>query len=355
MASEEWREDETPEDRDFRVLMEYAHGFMVSQVVFSACDLGVFDVIAASGTADVGAIARATGSSPCHTRLLLEACVELGMLRVGPDGTFANTRLASSLLVAGSPRCQRHMMLYLAGTPYRCWGQLGRAVREGRSQYGRAVGVDTEEPFAAIYRSEPERLLFMRALQETWSVCGGHVLTAFDLSPFRVVCDVGGGSGALACELARLYPGSDVTVFDTPEVIAAAQAPPFQSPGIEPVVHFLGGDFFRSRLPAADLYILARVLHDWTDEACAGLLGRISMAGGAGTALLLVEALMPPEGDPAGPVRLPALLLSLNMAVQTRGRERTEAEYQALTAGAGFSHFRVVRTRGPYATMLAWK
>lgn len=50
-----------------------------------------------------------------------------------------------------------------------------------------------------------------------------------------------GGSGALARELARLYPGSDVTVFDTPEVIAAAQAPPFQSPEIEPGVRFLGG------------------------------------------------------------------------------------------------------------------
>lgn len=32
----------------------------------------------------------------------------------------------------------------------------------------------------------------MSALQETWSVCGGRVLTAFDLSSFRVVCDVGG-------------------------------------------------------------------------------------------------------------------------------------------------------------------
>lgn len=32
MASEEWREEEALEDRDFRVLMEYAHGFMVSQV-----------------------------------------------------------------------------------------------------------------------------------------------------------------------------------------------------------------------------------------------------------------------------------------------------------------------------------
>lgn len=71
-----------------------------------------------------------------------------------------------------------------------------------------------------------------------------------------------------------------------------------------------------------------------------------------GAALLLVEALLPPEGDPA---RIPTLLLSLNMAVQTRGRERTEAEYRALVAEAGFHHFWVARARGPYATMLARK
>lgn len=41
-------------------------------------------------------------------------------------------------------------------------------------------------------RSEAERLLFMQGLQETWSLCGGRVLAAFDLSPFRVICDLGG-------------------------------------------------------------------------------------------------------------------------------------------------------------------
>lgn len=56
------------------------------QVLFAACDLGVFDVIAASGEADLGAIAGAAGSSPHHTLLLLEACVELGLLRAGPGG-----------------------------------------------------------------------------------------------------------------------------------------------------------------------------------------------------------------------------------------------------------------------------
>lgn len=32
----------------------------------------------------------------------------------------------------------------------------------------------------------------MRALQDVWSVSGRRVLAAFDLSPFPVICDVGG-------------------------------------------------------------------------------------------------------------------------------------------------------------------
>lgn len=42
------------------------------------------------------------------------------------------------------------------------------------------------------------------------------------------------------------------------------------------------GDFFQSRLPRADLFILARVLHDWTDGACVRLLRRAGGACGTG-------------------------------------------------------------------------
>lgn len=38
------------------------------------------------------------------------------------------------------------------------------------------------------------------------------------------------------------------------------------------------GDFFKDPLPEADLYILARVLHDWTDVRCSHLLARIHRA-----------------------------------------------------------------------------
>lgn len=38
------------------------------------------------------------------------------------------------------------------------------------------------------------------------------------------------------------------------------------------------GDFFEDELPKADLYILARILHDWTDERVNFLLKKISDA-----------------------------------------------------------------------------
>lgn len=71
-----------------------------------------------------------------------------------------------------------------------------------------------------------------------------------------------------------------------------------------------------------------------------------------GAALLLVEAVLTPGGR--GPAR--ALLLSLTMLLQTRGRERTEAEYRAMAANAGFARlFRRRPTGGDYDVMLAQK
>ncbi|KAK7807955.1 hypothetical protein U0070_014928 [Myodes glareolus] len=321
-----------PEDGDFRLLLDYMHGFMVSQVLFVASDLGLFEALA-PGPLDATAVAWALGLSPHGTRLLLDACTALGLVQAGDGGSgedpaFSLTRLSRLFLLAGSPLSQRSMLRYLAGTTMRCWGELGRAVR-----------------------SEAERLLFMRALQETWSMYGGRVLAAFDLSEFRVICDVGGGSGSLAAACARLYPTSSVSVFDTPEVIAAARDH-FQHPLGAPPIRFLGGDFFRSHLPQADLYILARVLHDWTDADAARLLGRIGLAGGQGAALLLVEAVLDPGGQ--GPVH--ATLLSLTMLVQTNGRERTEAEYRAMAAAAGFGRcFHRRQTGGNLDVMLARK
>ncbi len=43
------------------------------------------------------------------------------------------------------------------------------------------------------------------------------------------------------------------------------------------------GDFFKDELPQADLYILARILHDWTDQRSVELLTKIYQSCRPGT------------------------------------------------------------------------
>ncbi|XP_037369038.1 acetylserotonin O-methyltransferase isoform X3 [Talpa occidentalis] len=296
----------SPEDQAFGLLSEYANGFMVSQVLFAACDLGVFDLLAqAPEPLGAAAVAARLGTSGHGTELLLDACASLRLLAVetqAGQAAYANTALSAAYLVSASPTSQLDMLRYLGRTTYLCWAHLAEAVRQGRNQYGQAFGVPSGDLFAAVYRSEGERLRFMRALQDVWRVHGRRLMATFDLSTFPVICD-------------------------------------------------LGGDFFKDPLPEADLYILARVLHDWTDQACSQLLARVHQACRAGGGVLVVESLL--DSDGRGP--LPTQLYSLNMLVQTEGRERTPAQYHALLAAAGFRDIQDGGTRGLYDAILARK
>ncbi|XP_070319859.1 acetylserotonin O-methyltransferase [Odocoileus virginianus] len=340
-------------DEGYRLLEEYASGFMVSQVLFAACELGVFELLAAApeplGSA---AVSARLGASPRGTELLLDACVSLKLLQADVSGgkaVYANTELASTYLVRGSPRSQQDMLMYTGKTTYVCWGHLAEAVREGRNQYLKAFGIPSEELFSAIYRSEGERLRFMQGLQDVWRLEGARVLAAFDLSPFRVICDLGGGSGALAKACVSLYPGCRVIVFDIPGVVQMART---HFPASEDErISFHEGDFFKDPLPEADLYILARVLHDWTDAKCSHLLERLYQACRTGGGILVVESLL--DADGRGP--LTTVLYSLNMLVQTEGRERTPAQYRALLAPAGFRDVQCRRAGGTYDAVLARK
>uniref|UniRef100_A0A8C5Y6P1 Acetylserotonin O-methyltransferase n=1 Tax=Microcebus murinus TaxID=30608 RepID=A0A8C5Y6P1_MICMU len=300
----------SPQDDAYRLLNEYSNGFMVSQVLFAACELGVFDLLAqAPGPLDSAAAASRLGCSPHGTELLLDTCAALKLLKVevrGGRAFYRNSELSSTYLASGSPTCQRNMLLYMARTTYRCWAHLAEAVREGKNRYLQVFGVPSEELFSAIYRSDAERLRFTRGLQEVWSVAGRSVLAAFDLSPFPLVCDLGGGSGALARECASLYPGCQVTVFDIPEVVRAARE--------------------HGAFPAE---------------------GRVGFREGGG--LLVVESLLDEDGR--GP--LTTQLYSLNMLVQTEGRERTPSQYRALLASAGFHGFQFKKTGGIYDAILA--
>ncbi|KAK9401830.1 ASMT: Hydroxyindole O-methyltransferase, partial [Crotalus adamanteus] len=137
-------------------------------------------------------------------------------------------------------------------------------------------------------------------------------------------------TGGLPKELISLYPKCTVTVFDLPEIVEASKNHCF--PSEEARITFHAGDFFKDPIPEADLYILARTLHNWSDESCLQLLCEVYQACKPGGSVLIVEMLL--DEDKGGP--LIAHFYSLLMLLFTEGKERSATELNVLLHKAGF-------------------
>ncbi|XP_051245876.1 acetylserotonin O-methyltransferase 2 isoform X1 [Dicentrarchus labrax] len=340
-------------------LLEYFNGFRVSKVIFSACELGVFDLLLKSQEPlSAQHVAQELSTSVDGMERLLDALVGIEILEVETkDGTerlkeiplstlYSSTDVANLYLAKGSGKSLHDMIIYQSQTVYPLWNNMVDAIREGKNQNEKTFGIPAEDIFQAIYRSEEEMLKFMGLMNSSWVLDGHDIVTAFNLSCFQNIVDLGGCTGALAREMAKAYPSSCVTVFDLPQVVETAQKHFCQE---NEAVVFQTGDFFSGEIPPADLYVLARIIHDWPEEKCLTLLKKIYDTCKPGGGVLLVEAML--FENRRGPVM--AQIFSLNMLVQMEGRERPPSEYTHMLKESGFSNVQVCRTGKSYDAILA--
>ncbi|XP_003224329.2 acetylserotonin O-methyltransferase isoform X1 [Anolis carolinensis] len=322
------------ENEIIKTLYQHQFGFFMSKIMFTACELGVFDLLLESKELLSSAvIAERLGTSHIGMQRLLEACVVLKLLRMerkDNEGLFGNTDLANLCLAKSSPRTQYNFMKFLSDIVYPGSQYLIDAIREGKNQIQSVYAIASNDPFEYVYSTEERLQRFSSAMGDAWSLHGQELLSAFDLSCFQVVCDVGGGNGALAKEYISLYPKATVTIFDLPKVVEGAKKKSVSSE--ECRISFHGGDFFKDPFPEADLYILARTLHDWDDDTCEQLLTKIYKACKPGGGVMVLETVI--NEDRTGP--LVGHIRSIMMMLLCDGKERTQSEFNALLNAAGF-------------------
>jgi hypothetical protein len=143
-----------------------------------------------------------------------------------------------------------------------------------------------------------------------------------------------------AIEILTAHPHLKAAVFDQPAVAAQAVGAIAEA-GLSQRCEAIGGDFFASVPVGHDAYLLKYILHDWDDDECVAILRSCRKAMGAGSRLLVVEAIMPPGNEPSfGKTQ------DINMLINVGGRERTEAEFRALYTAAGFELTRSIALMG---------
>lgn len=323
-------------------LMGLISGFWASKTLASAVELDVFTQLSGkSVTVDDFAGLLELQRRPAE--MLLSACAGLGLLRKVGD-RFENSPLAEAYLVRGTPDYFGGVVTMLDERLYEPWGRLSQALRTNQAQtWGGAPGL-----FEAIARHPAEQRVFTEAMHAFSTQSGQAVAEAFDFTPYRQLLDVGGGSGAYCIEAAKRYSHLRAVVFDLPPVLEIAREKVAEA-GLSERITTHAGDFFADDLPTgSDLLLLSMILHDWTPEKDRAILRRCFEALPSGGALIVSELMM--DDDKAGPPS--AALMSVNMLIETEGRNYTWSEYTAWLEEVGFEGIRRVPVASPGANGL---
>jgi acetylserotonin N-methyltransferase len=332
---------------DPAVVFDLLEAFRGSKAMFAAVRLGVFDALETS-TKPAAALGSELGVNADALGRLLDACVALRLLQRVGDG-YANTPVASAYLCRSSPHRMTGYLNYSDEVLWKLWGNLEDAIREGTHRWQQTFGWDGPI-FAHFFRTEERRREFLLGMHGYGQVSSPRVAAAFDLGRYRQLVDLGGATGHLALAACQRYPQLRAVVFDLPGVIPLANEIIAASP-VAGRVTARPGDFFTDPLPAADLYSMGRILHDWSEEKIHALLRKVFDHLPHGGGLLVAEKLI--DDDRSGP--LSAQLQSLNMLLVTEGKERTPSEYTALLREAGFAEVEFARTHSPLDAILATK
>jgi O-methyltransferase domain/Dimerisation domain len=299
-------------------LLRLANGYQVSQAIHVAAVLGIADLFA-DAPRGIEELAEETGSHEESLYRLLRALAAVGVLREEGGRRFALADLGEPLRT-GHPESVAGWAAFIGREPnWAAWGALAHSIRTGENAFRHVHNTDVW-----THRGErrDESAAFDLAMSSLTHGVLDSVLEAFDFGRFRLLVDVGGGTGAFLTGILERYPDARGVLFDQAHVVQDAQVPDR--------CEVVAGSFFESVPAGGDAYLLKAIVHDWEDEQAIEILRSCAGAIAPGGSVLVVERLLGlPNEQPE------AKFADLNMLVAPGGRERTLDEYATVFSTAG--------------------
>ena len=168
----------------------------------------------------------------------------------------------------------------------------------------------------------------------------GNIAESVDLSPYKRMLDIGGGSGTYIMAFLTRAPHMTATLLDRPEVVEMGRKR-LTDAGLISRVELIGGDYDTDAFPKGhDLVLLSAVIHINSRERNVALFRRIYESLDTGGTLLIRDYFMdstrtgPPDGA----------IFAVNMLVATRGGDsHSFDDVKEDLASAGFVDVRMIR------------
>ena len=292
------------------------------------------------GPMSVEKAAIALDVQPLKLRPLLYALVTAGLLTM-EDGVFGNTEESQTYLVKGGKR-------YIGGA-HEIYSDLWSAalhtaetIRTGKPQCKHDFSAMSDEQLGA----------FMRGLDPGASAAGRKLAKDYDLSGFKKLLDVGGGSGGLARAITEIYPDLHATVTDLPTVTPITEG-------------FIARHEVGHRISVLAVDTVSQPPHGTYDLAVMRSFLQVLSAEAARSAVINVGKVIEPGGSIYIVGRVlddsrmsPLDTVAFNMVflnIYDDGQAYTEHEHRAWLTEGGFEDIKRVDIRGGYSIISARK
>jgi len=306
-------------------IVDLASAYYGSAVLFAALDADVFTAVEECGHCPtVESIAQARRLDIRGARLLLDACVALGLLEKKGEA-YSNTTDGVRSLVTGGTHDLRNAIRYNRDV-YPAWGRLADLVRSGKP---------VEAPSLHLGDDAERTRAFALSMHGRALGIGRCVIPLLDLSGCSRLLDLAGGPGTYAMLMAQANPTLRVDTIDLPAISNVAQELIGKS-DVGCRVSCLPGDYHTDRYQTEsyDAVTLFGALHQESPETIGDILQRAYAALRKGGRIFILD--MMTDSTHTAPAF--SALFAVNMALTTHeGWVFSDAELHGWLAKAGFT------------------
>jgi hypothetical protein len=328
-------------------LMKLVMGNLVSEVIHVAVQLNLAGLFKDRASATDEELAGLTGTGAAALYRLLRVLVSVGILEEIAPHRFGLTP-KGQLLQEGVPGSVYTTALFF-GSPRarKIWENLLYSVQTGKSANQHAFGVPTWQYYAEHPEEAP---IFYNFMTESSNQITPSLTTNYNFEGLKVVADIGGAQGNMLAAVLKANPHLKGILFDLPQVTRGARQH-LEKEGVAERCQIVGGDMFAAWPFKADLYIISRVLENWSDEKAIAILKNCREAMEANSKVVLVERILPEDRDRA----LLFYLFDLQMLVGPGGQDHTLAEYEEFFQAANLRFTRSIALHPPFSLIEAVK
>ena len=309
------------------IFTEYA-GFMKTRIILTAAELDFFTLLDEKPLTAEELAQRLKADARAATRIL--DCLVIFELLNKKNGRYALTE-QGSFFSSRHPESVLPMLLHM-NNMWDNWARLTETIRKGENPSLKSV-IDAKDE--GITRA------FIGAMHVIGRGLSREIASSYDLSRFKQLLDLGGGSGTYSIAILERNPNMTAVIFDLPDVISLA-VERLKDEGFLERVTLVAGDFYKDELPAGcDLALLSAIIHQNSPQENRALYKKIYRALEPGGVLLIRDHVMDESRTrpPAG------ALFAINMLVCTSGGDTyTFNEIRDTLEQADFKEVQQVRS-----------